>query len=227
MAKNAKIKIMKDGPYLVTGGIPLIRMIVENDSYGDPYRWREVERYSQRERYTLCRCGKSKNKPYCDGTHAMPRFNGTETASREHYLVNVKEFLGPELKLTDKPELCVGAGFCDRDAGIWIGSPVCGFLPSLFRLLRTWKVPKPVIWTLCPALSSPAMMPSLGIALKIESTTVLASLSVKPVFDATFTTSSVLFTLSPPSSAYRHFSHSSKNVSTSFWLKNAGFPVGQ
>jgi hypothetical protein len=32
----------------------------------------------------------------------------------------------------------------------------------------------------------------LGIALKIESTTVLASLSVKPVFDATFTTSSVL-----------------------------------
>jgi len=57
--------------------------------------------------------------PYCDGAHTMQRFKGTETASSERYLENVKEYLGPELKLTDKPELCVGAGFCDRDAGIW------------------------------------------------------------------------------------------------------------
>jgi CDGSH-type Zn-finger protein len=119
MAKNAKVKVTKDGPYLVTGGVPLLRMIIETDSYGDPWIWREVQRYPLRERYALCRCGKSRNMPYCDGTHTMQRFKGTETASCELYLENVKEYLGPELKLTDKPELCVGAGFCDRDAGIW------------------------------------------------------------------------------------------------------------
>jgi CDGSH-type Zn-finger protein len=118
MAKNVKIKVTNDGPYLITGSILLIRMIIETDSYGDPRRWREVERYPVRERYALCRCGKSKKKPYCDGAHTMQRFNGTETASTEPYLENVKEYLGPELKLTDSVELCVGAAFCVREAGI-------------------------------------------------------------------------------------------------------------
>jgi CDGSH-type Zn-finger protein len=118
MSKKPKIKVTKDGPYLVTGGIPLLRMIVETDSYGDPCIWREVQRYPQQESYALCRCGKSLNKPYCDGAHIKQQFNGTETVSRELYLENVKEFLGPELKLTDKRELCIGAAFCARGAGI-------------------------------------------------------------------------------------------------------------
>jgi CDGSH-type Zn-finger protein len=119
MTEKARIKVTEDGPYLVSGNIPLVRMIIETDSYGDPYIWREVEKYPQRETYTLCRCGKSKNKPYCDGAHTVQRFNGTETTISELYLENVKEYTGPELKLTDKKELCVGAGFCVRDAGIW------------------------------------------------------------------------------------------------------------
>ena len=119
MAKNAKIKVTKDGPYLVTGGIPLLRMVIVTDSYGDPYIWREVQRYPLRESYALCRCGKSLNKPYCDGAHTTQRVNSAEKACNELYLKNVKEYIGPELKLTDKPKLCVGAGFCDRDAGIW------------------------------------------------------------------------------------------------------------
>jgi CDGSH-type Zn-finger protein len=119
MVKDAKIKVTKDGPYLITGGIPLLRMVIESDSHGDPCLWRLVQRYPQRESYALCRCRESKNKPYCDGAHAMQRFDGTETAGGELYLENVKEYLGPELKLTDKPELCSGAGFCIRDAGIW------------------------------------------------------------------------------------------------------------
>lgn len=43
------------GPLWVTGGIPVER------SDGQP-----VE---TRNRMTLCRCGQSKNKPFCDGTH--------------------------------------------------------------------------------------------------------------------------------------------------------------
>ena len=119
MIENGKIKVTEDGPYLVTGGIPLLRMIIVTDGHGDPCTWQEVERYPQRENYALCRCGKSRNKPYCDGAHIKHRFNDAETASGELYLENVKEYLGPELKLTDKRELCVGAAFCVRDAGIW------------------------------------------------------------------------------------------------------------
>jgi len=44
----------------VTGNIPIER------SDGEPF---EV-----RNRVTLCRCGRSKNKPYCDGTHRKIRF---------------------------------------------------------------------------------------------------------------------------------------------------------
>ena len=30
--------------------------------------------YEVRNRVTLCRCGQSKNKPFCDGTHAAIKF---------------------------------------------------------------------------------------------------------------------------------------------------------
>ena len=119
MANKARIKVIENGPYIITGSIPLLRMIIETDNYDDPCRWREAERYPQRKSYALCRCGKSGNKPYCDGTHVKNQFDGAETASNEPYLENVREYIGPELKLTDKRELCVSARFCIRDAGIW------------------------------------------------------------------------------------------------------------
>jgi len=31
-------------------------------------------KYEVRNRVTLCRCGKSQNKPFCDGTHAAVKF---------------------------------------------------------------------------------------------------------------------------------------------------------
>ena len=119
MAENAKIKVTENGPYVVTGSIPLMRMTIETDSYGDPYRWLAVEKYPKQKKYTLCRCGKSRTKPYCDGTHETIQFNGAETAGSELYIENVKEYIGPELKLSDKKELCVDASFCVRDVGIW------------------------------------------------------------------------------------------------------------
>jgi len=49
------------GPLFVRGGIP----VYSED--GTPY---EV-----RNRVTLCRCGGSKNKPFCDGTHIARSFS--------------------------------------------------------------------------------------------------------------------------------------------------------
>ncbi len=49
------ISVTKDGPYAVLGGIECT-----GQSFGDG---------ASSEHYTLCRCGGSKNKPFCDGTH--------------------------------------------------------------------------------------------------------------------------------------------------------------
>jgi CDGSH-type Zn-finger protein len=171
MVKDVKIKVTKDGPYIVTGGIPLFRMIIETDSYGDPYIWREVQRYPQRESYALCRCGKSKNMPYCDNAHIVHRFNGTETVSRERYLENVKEYLGPELKLTDKPELCVGAGFCDRDAGIWnltVHSDRPGFKEIAIDEAANCPSGRLVVWDKQGNLIEPDYEPSIVITEDVD-----------------------------------------------------------
>jgi CDGSH-type Zn-finger protein len=45
-----------NGPIWVRGGIPVVSA--------------DGEAYEVRNRMTLCRCGKSANKPFCDGSHA-------------------------------------------------------------------------------------------------------------------------------------------------------------
>jgi len=49
------ITVTKDGPYAIVGGVWLT---------GEPWG-----AGASTEHYTLCRCGGSKNKPFCDGTH--------------------------------------------------------------------------------------------------------------------------------------------------------------
>jgi CDGSH-type Zn-finger protein len=55
------ILVGKDGPYSVTGGVTLVDA-----------RWGDG---ASREHYTLCRCGASKNKPFCDGSHWDAHFS--------------------------------------------------------------------------------------------------------------------------------------------------------
>jgi hypothetical protein len=56
-----EIAITPDSALWVSGGIPIER------ADGQPF---EV-----RNRVTLCRCGDSKNKPLCDGTHEEVEFS--------------------------------------------------------------------------------------------------------------------------------------------------------
>ena len=49
------ITVTKDGPYEVVGDVQLL-----SQTWGEG---------ALTERYTLCRCGASKNKPFCDGSH--------------------------------------------------------------------------------------------------------------------------------------------------------------
>jgi CDGSH-type Zn-finger protein len=58
--REPAIEVSKDGPYRVTGGLPL----VDGDGHHEP----RAEGAS-REHYALCRCGQSQNKPFCSGMH--------------------------------------------------------------------------------------------------------------------------------------------------------------
>lgn len=65
----AKIKIAKNGPYLVSGSLPLNEDIVEYDQDGFPLSTKKGNSFPSQENYSLCLCGKSKNKPFCDASH--------------------------------------------------------------------------------------------------------------------------------------------------------------
>ena len=113
------IKVSKNGPYLVSGGPPIQEKKISTDVNGCSDRWLEGTIYPKQNNYALCRCGGSKNKPFCDGTHIKIHFDGTETADSNPYITKAKRVNGPELELTDAEELCSYARFCDRAGGIW------------------------------------------------------------------------------------------------------------
>jgi CDGSH-type Zn-finger protein len=114
-----RVTVSRNGPYLVSGEVPVVEQIIAADAEGTAIEWREGKKYHYKEKCGLCRCGQSKNKPFCDGTHVKIRFDGTETADQELYTSQVKEIDGPTLKLNDAEILCASARFCHRAGGIW------------------------------------------------------------------------------------------------------------
>ncbi len=116
---SAKIQITKDGPYLVSGGLPLNEQRIVTNAEGESLEYKEGKKYPAQPQYALCRCGQSSNKPFCDGTHAKVRFNGAETASRQPYVEQAETIEGPALRLTDAESLCAFARFCDPKGRIW------------------------------------------------------------------------------------------------------------
>ena len=61
LGRKPLVTVGKNGPYHVTGGVELAG--IENWAVG-----------ASKEHYTLCRCGASNNKPFCDGTHLSINF---------------------------------------------------------------------------------------------------------------------------------------------------------
>jgi CDGSH-type Zn-finger protein len=116
---GCRIKVSKDGPYFVLGKVLMSEKIILINDEGLPEKWGEGKKFEITERCSLCRCGHSENKPYCDGTHIKINFNGSENASSAPYLKVAQTFDGPELKLTDSVDLCASARFCHRDGEIW------------------------------------------------------------------------------------------------------------
>jgi CDGSH-type Zn-finger protein/truncated hemoglobin YjbI len=64
--RRPAIEVSKDGPYRVTGGIPL----TNGEGLAEP---RNAS--ASLEHYSLCRCGHSQNKPFCSGMHWYVQFH--------------------------------------------------------------------------------------------------------------------------------------------------------
>lgn len=52
---DVTIKVLDKGPLFVSGNVEVV------DAEGN--------KFETKQQFALCRCGLSKNKPFCDGTH--------------------------------------------------------------------------------------------------------------------------------------------------------------
>ena len=135
--KKVKIKISKDGPYIVSGNLPLAKEIIVSDNNGDSVGYKKGEVYECPNQYALCRCGASKNAPFCDGSHSRVGFDGNEIADRARFGARCEKINGPDLDLDDLPELCAWARFCHDhvdDVPAFLGAvenDACGRGPPL------------------------------------------------------------------------------------------------
>jgi CDGSH-type Zn-finger protein len=117
--KEMKVKVLKNGPYQITGKIPLDQLKLVPNAKEFPLFYEKVKDYSEQATCYLCRCGKSKNKPFCDGSH-NPDFDGAETAGHKAYEEMADVMEGKyDLNLLDAVELCAHARFCNVKSGVW------------------------------------------------------------------------------------------------------------
>ena len=121
MAEPAyKITVREHGPYVVEGGVPLVRKTPVMSEHGEPLTWKKGDLMTSAERYTLCRCGLSKNKPFCDGTHRVEGFDGTETADTAPVANRQTDYPGTHIVVKNDTSLCMHAGFCgNRVSNVW------------------------------------------------------------------------------------------------------------
>lgn len=68
---SVTITVRKDGPYRVEGDVTL----VDHEGNAIPT--------TSGKAFSLCRCGGSTRKPFCDGTHSKIGFRGAEEAVQQ------------------------------------------------------------------------------------------------------------------------------------------------
>lgn len=116
---NIYIEVSPDGPYLVHGEPPIVQRFIETDHKGISTGYRDGRSFSANGVVALCRCGNSKNAPFCDGSHKNANVDLSETASFEPLLDGAEITHGPNRTLTDNESYCTFARFCDAGKRVW------------------------------------------------------------------------------------------------------------
>ena len=103
-AIEPRIRVAYGGPYLVTGQVDLTDYLgVSIDTHGS---------------FALCRCGQSKSKPFCDGSHAVSGFTVDKDPRRVPDRRDTYE--GQQIVILDNRGLCAHSGFCtDRLSAVF------------------------------------------------------------------------------------------------------------
>jgi CDGSH-type Zn-finger protein len=113
-----KIVVRKNGPYRVYGDVPLVGKTQIVSEFGEPLTWKkgqaiDTEAHHREQWYSLCRCGQSHEKPFCDGTHKQVGFDGTETADTRPIAERQAAYDGDgTLAVKHDDTLCSESGFC-------------------------------------------------------------------------------------------------------------------
>lgn len=114
------ITVSAQGPYLIYGRPPLsVQYIMPNDN-NESWYFQEGDHFStETEPTALCRCGSSKQPPYCDGSHVKAHWDPQLTATAETPPHEIETIEGATIDLLDNPKLCVFARFCHPKGDTW------------------------------------------------------------------------------------------------------------
>lgn len=119
----AEISASDNGPLLVDSAVPLSRRRPIVSDAGEPLAWQVDDPIETRDRYALCRCGQSENKPFCDGTHARVGFQADDHDPGA-YADGAKPYGSGQLVVRDRRDICVHAGFCGNQiTNVWKAAP--------------------------------------------------------------------------------------------------------
>ena len=113
--QGSKIIVAQNGPYLVYGNPAIVRKTQITSEHGEPLTWQTNETIDTGDRpvVTLCRCGSSSTKPFCDNTHKTNGFDGTETAATNTFEERKIVHEGStRIVIKRDYSICAESGFC-------------------------------------------------------------------------------------------------------------------